>query len=190
MSKAPVPCGRGRHNFGKSEDGKPILAELNGPMTVLESCLKPAFKLWKKNPPLMRRVLDSIGGELLEKISQLKGEGAKIISYADPVGTEAILGPKFSAALAEDFLLPFLRQAEPLLDESVIMHLCPQTTHLLTTLGCATWRSFNLGRPMTYGEACLACREKLKFIGQICLNNNLTLLEDGIIQELVLNETE
>lgn len=182
-----IPCSRdGHYDFGSNEAGRPILAEVQGPMTVLESCLAPAFKLWRKNPMLMRRILDSIGGELLQKIADLKNEGVKIISYADPVGTEAILGPRFASALAEDFLLPFLRQAEPLLDGPVVMHLCPQTACLLTARGCAKWKPFILGRPMKYGEACVACLDNIKFIGQMCLQNGGVILEDGVMLEFCL----
>ncbi|MBQ9565778.1 MAG: hypothetical protein IJU98_09345 [Synergistaceae bacterium] len=186
MSRTPVPCGHGGHNFGKSEDGKPILAEVQGPMTVLESCLTPAFKLWRRTPSLMRRVLDSIGGELLQKMASLKETGVKIISYADPVGTEAILGPRFASALAEDFLAPFLKRAAEFSDESTIIHLCPQTAYLLAERGGAEWKPVFLGCPMTYGEACLACRGKAKFIGRTCLQNGGVLLEDGVMMELCL----
>ena len=98
MRKNFVPCGNGTHTFGKTEDGRDILAEVNGPMTILEGCLKSTFKLWRKNPPLMRRILASIGGELLQQISEFKAFGVKIISYADPVGSEVILGPKTAYA--------------------------------------------------------------------------------------------
>ena len=204
-----LPSGHGHGALGRTEDGGPAVPEVSGPMTVLESCLAPAFKLWRRNSPLMRRILGSIGGELLQDMLRLKKGGAQLISYADPVGTEAILGPHFAALLAEDFLLPFLGRMSALMDgppgeESLgglTVHLCPRTSHLLTALGCAEWRPFRLdrwegtggSRPMTYGEACLSCGGRVKFIGQMCLKNGGALLEDGVIQELVLThlrETE
>lgn len=186
MSKKFVPCGNGSHDFGKTEDGRNILAEVNGPMTILEGCLKSAFKLWRKNPPLMRRILASIGGELLQKIAEFKACGVKVISYADPVGSEAILGPKTARALAEDFLLPFLGSVGTILDDSVIMHVCPQTAYLLVDLGFAEWRPVKLNHTMTYGEACLASIGRAKFIGQMCLKNKGVILENGEIQELCI----
>ena len=192
MSQKFVPCGNGNHDFGKTEDGRNILAEVRGPMTILEGCLKSAFRLWRKNPPLMCRILGSIGGELLQKINALKACGVKIISYADPVGSEAILGPKTARALAEDFLLPFLESAEKILDDSLIMHLCPQTSYLLVNLGFAEWRPVKLNRSMSYGEACLASLGRAKFLGQMCLKNKGVILDNDEIQELCIkyNKTE
>ena len=182
-----VNCGNGSHDFGKTVDGRNILSEVRGPMTILEGCLKSTFKLWRKNPPLMCRILDSIGGELLLKIEAFKACGVKIISYADPVGSEAILGPKTARMLAEDFLLPFLDGAEKIIDDSFVMHLCPQTAYLLVNLGFAEWRPVKLNCSMSYGEACLASIGRAKFLGQMCLKNKGVILENGEIQELIIN---
>lgn len=190
MRKNFVPCGNGTHTFGKTKDGRNILAEVNGPMTILEGCLKSTFKLWRKNPPLMRRILASIGGELLQQISEFKAFGVKIISYADPVGSEAILGPKTARALAEDFLLSFLGTVETILDDAVIMHICPQTAYLLVDLGFAEWRPVKLNHTMTYGEACLASIGRAKFIGQMCLKNKSVILENDEILELCINKSK
>jgi uroporphyrinogen-III decarboxylase len=168
--------------------GEYVSVGVSGPMTILNGLMDitRVFREWRKNEPLMQEVLNRLGREIFKYVVELKAAGADILNFADPTGTPGILGPKYSGMLAECFLTSFLKKTEPLLDESSVMQICPRTSHLLTALGLAEWRSVELGRPMPYDEGCLACRGKVKFLGQSCIKNKKFFLQSGKIQELYL----
>jgi uroporphyrinogen-III decarboxylase len=146
------------------------------------------FRGWRRNEALINKILERLREELLKYAVELKKNGADVLSFADPAGTPAILGPKYSRMLAESFLLPFLSRIDSLSDDALIVHLCPRTSALLTTLGMAEWVTLTMGRPVTYTEGCLAARGKAKFLGRSCIKNKTLLLQDGAISELRLND--
>lgn len=111
------------------KQGYLTIIEICGPLNIL-NCLvefSAVVRAWRKHENLVVDIFRQIGTELKTYVEILKTAGADVISFADPMAAEKIIGPRYAAGFAELFLLPFMRDMEPLLD-SMIFHICPKTS--------------------------------------------------------------
>ncbi|MGB5822942.1 MAG: uroporphyrinogen decarboxylase family protein [Proteocatella sp.] len=131
--------------------GENVVFMITGPISILSSImdLTVVFKAWRKNPDLLSEVFGVISEMLLEFVKEISAAGADIISFADPAGNPDILGGKYTASLAEMFLLPFLTKAIEVCGDSTTICLCP--------LAAATLSKMNLIKLETSGNGQLAC---------------------------------
>lgn len=90
-----------------------IFYYLTGPISILNSLidLKYIFLSWRKQPEQMIILFDSLQNILLRYMNCLFQAGVSQISFADPIGNPEIFGLKYSQLLAEEFTVPFLKQA-------------------------------------------------------------------------------
>ncbi|MEL7621976.1 MAG: uroporphyrinogen decarboxylase family protein [Clostridiales bacterium] len=105
-----------------------VAYEISGPLSIL-SCLMDLtilFKQWRKDGELMQGVFALFQGMLSDYLKEICDAGADVISYADPAGNPAILGPRFSHWLNDWFLRAFLMQALTICcDRNKSLVLCP-----------------------------------------------------------------
>lgn len=109
--------------------GERVAYQVSGAISIL-SCmmdLSLVFKAWRKEPDSMVQVLQVIQKALIEYVDEICKAGADYIFFADPVGNPNILGPKYSALLAEQFTIPFLNKGLAICQKQAIITLCPQT---------------------------------------------------------------
>ncbi len=166
--------------------GEKVALEISGPFSIL-TCLidiSKFFITWRKQPQLVEEVFDFISCNLLSYYQAACEAGVDIISYADPVGSLAILGPQYSEITCNLFTVPFLQQAEVLVAGKCLIHLCPKTTLILTGLSRAEYQDFNIPENLTYAEAALHSIGKVSIIGQSCLKDTSHLLNSDKLRKI------
>lgn len=171
----------------KDQEEKVVL-EISGFFTILNSLIDitQIFKALRKDAAQVTAIFDLLAANLYRYIEEAKQAGVQIISYADPAGSVAIVGPKYTEMIAKAFTVPFLKKAADCADENCIIHLCPKTSLILLGLGLAERRVLRFDRRMPYYEACLQSMGKEKIIGQACLKDPRTVLKQGNIWALQL----
>ena len=156
------------------ERGERVALEICGPYTIL-SCLMDIsllFKAWRKNPQSVENLFAFINENLLQYFKAACEARVDIISYADPAGNLKILGPKYTEKTAYLFTVPFLQKARDITAGKALIHLCPQTTFILTGLDLAEFVNIAIPELTSYAEAALAVIGKADIIGQACLQEN------------------
>jgi uroporphyrinogen-III decarboxylase len=169
--------------------GEHVALEISGPLTILNWIvdLMVLFREWRKNVALMLAVLARLQEELFAFALAAGKSGVTLLSFADPLCSFSLLGPKRFAFLAEEFVLPFLRRLK---NENVapLVHVCPQTSRSLVQLGLASWKPLRLAGPCTYTQGCLEAQDRALFLGEACIKNDARRLPDGVIKELILRQ--
>lgn len=169
-------------------EGHKVAVEISGPLSILSGLLDLSLvvKTWRKDERLLGRAFEHLGRQIIRYALALKKSGAAVISYADPIATPKIIGPKYSKALADSFLTRFLNKLSTELQGSLV-HLCPGTAHLLVDCGLGRWRPIRLRPGMSYQQGCLELAGQVAFLGQACLKRLNYHLLGGNINEFKLN---
>lgn len=170
------------------EQGEHVVLEVSGPFTILNSLIDAGvvFRGLRRKPEIMRRIFEKLGGGILQFMEEAKRCQVDLISYADSSGGVNILGPKLAAQIAEEFTWGFLKRAEALTDDRLMILLCPKTALALTGIGKAVFEAVRLPGPVRYGEACIQMIGKTAFAGQMCMKNVNYILDDGVFQRVIL----
>lgn len=169
-------------------EGKQVGIEICGPMTTLNNLIETVklVKIWRKEPELIKVTVEKMRLELLKYIEKALDAGADFIAFEDPAGGLNILGPKYFEEMGINFSYLFVRDAIKLINGRCVMHLCPKTSSQLITLGFAKWEAYQLSEDMTYAQACLDLRGKIKVVGDRCIHKRNDILTDKKIQCLKL----
>ena len=164
-----------------NNQGERVEFEVSGFLTILSSLidLTVVFKAWRKDPEIIDQIFEFLSDNIYRFIVEAKNNGAAVVSYADPAGGVKITGPKYAEAIAVKHTLPLLRRINALADENFILHLCPKTSWILTSLNLAEKSILDLGNRISYEEATLKALGKGKIIGQACLKNASIMLNHG-----------
>lgn len=167
--------------------GDPVALEISGPLTILNWLMELAVVLreWRRDAALMAEVLARLQDELAGYALAAAKAGVSVLGYADPTGTLSILGPKRFAFVADRFVLPLLGRLQADIGGKAAVHVCPKIAHALVSEGRAHWQDLPLGRPMAYGQGCLAAGKSGLSLGEACLKNTGYILKNGIIKQLV-----
>ena len=170
-----------------STAGQSVALEISGPMTILNGLMELTAVLtqWRKDAGLMGAVLARLQEELVRYALAAANAGVSVLGYADPTATLSILGPKRFAFVADRFVLPMLGRLQAEAGAVAAVHVCPKLAHALVGQGRACWRDLPVGRPMTYGEGCLAAGKGGLALGEACLKNTGYFLKTGVIKQLV-----
>jgi len=86
----------------------------------------------------------------------------------------------------EMFTYPLLKTMDKIINEEIIIVLCPKTTFSLLGTDKAVWKDVSLGGPSNYEEGCIKAIGLAKFVGQTCMKNKDFQLKDGVIKTLEL----
>ncbi len=170
------------------EQGENVVLYISGPFTILNVLMEPryVFKTFKKKPEMMQRIFDKLQRQILLFIEEAQKSGVNMISYGDSSGSLNILGPKFSEDVVKMFTYPLLKKIEKNLSSETLVLLCPKTTYGLLGMEKAQLKDVDLGSPMKYGEGCLKAVGRVKFVGEMCINNKKFVLKNGIIKTVNL----
>ncbi len=170
------------------EQGENVVLNVSGPFTIMNVLIEPrvVFKTFRKNPELIREVFNKFQHEIIEFIEEAQKVGVNIISYADSSGGVNILGPKFAEQVVEMFTYPLLKTMDKIINEEIIIVLCPKTTFSLLGTDKAVWKDVSLGGPLNYEEGFIKAIGLAKFVGQTCMKNKDFQLKDGVIKTLEL----
>ena len=165
--------------------GEPVALEISGPMTILNWLMELAVVLreWRRDAALMGEVLARLHEELAGYALAAANTGVSVLGYADPTGALSILGPHRFGFVADRFVLPLLGRLQA--DAGAAVHVCPKIAHALVSQGRAHWQDLPLGRPIAYGEGCLAAGQSARPLGEACLKNTGYFLKNGVIKQLV-----
>lgn len=107
--------------------GEQVAFTLSGPVSIL-SCLIDIgafFRAWRKDRDLACTVLSHLGEQLTPFARHMAEAGAVAISYADPPCTPAIVGPRCSREIAEEFTFGFVETLCAEIPDEVNILLCP-----------------------------------------------------------------
>lgn len=165
------------------KQGEIVALKTAGPFTILNVLADSAVVLkWvRKEPDLMKQILDKIRAELLRYIQEACKVGVRIISYADPVGGIRIIGPRQTEWITEQFTIPFLKEAMEVLPKDALIHLCPKITSVLIGLEKAKWiKQKTHQNAISYGESCIHLAGISKLAGQTCINDRTWIVEDVV----------
>jgi len=178
----------GKVNLGDENIGPRAKEYICTTIEELLSLIEPrvVFKTFRKNPELIREVFNKFQHEIIEFIKEAQKVGVNIISYADSSGGVNILGPKFAEQVVEMFTYPLLKTMDKIINEEIIIVLCPKTTFSLLGTDKAVWKDVSLGGPSNYEEGCIKAIGLAKFVGQTCMKNKDFQLKDGVIKTLEL----
>ncbi len=170
------------------EQGEHVVLQVSGPLTVLNVLIDPrqVYKAMRKTPDLMKQIFWKVGEELVRFMETAKEYDVELFSYADSSGGVNILGPKMAEQVVNDFTYRFLKKVETVIDEHMMIHLCPKTVFALLGTQKAEFSNVKLSRAMRYDEACVEMIGKVKFAGQMCIKNVNYRLEDGMFKSVVL----
>ncbi|KHK03957.1 uroporphyrinogen decarboxylase family protein [Desulfovibrio sp. TomC] len=167
--------------------GQPVALEISGPLTILNWLMELAVVIreWRRDAVLMAEVLTRLQDDLAGYVLAAAKAGVSVLGYADPTGVLSILGPKRFAFMADRFVLPLLGRLQADVGGKAAVHVCPKIAHALVSEGRAQWQDLPLGRPMAYGQGCLAAGKSGLPLGEACLKNTGHFLKKGVIKQLV-----
>lgn len=168
------------------EKGENVALYVSGPFTIMSVLIDPkyVYKTFRKDPEMMQRIFDKFQNEILRYIEEAKKVGVNMISYGDSSGGLNILGPKFSEQVVDMFTYPLLKKIEKIVDDEVIVLLCPKTSLALLGTEKAEWKDIDLKEVMKYPDACVEVIGRAKFVGQMCIKNKNFELKNGVIKTI------
>ncbi len=147
---------------------------VSGPITIATSLMDSSlfYKAFRKDREKLITLLKVIEDSLVDYILEAAAVGANIISYADPVGTIDIVGPKMYEVLSGKITYSILKRIEGKLDNTIV-HLCGKTSTSLEAIGLINPNTIDLNEPAPYDEILRnLTKEKnsTSFIGHWCIN--------------------
>lgn len=92
--------------------------------------------------------------------------------------------------ITDVFTAPFLRKAEHILGQEMVMILCPKTACALEDTGSAVREEIALPEEMTYQKACIYAAGKARFPAQMCINGGGSVLKSKTLQVIRLCRNE
>ncbi|MEL7609287.1 MAG: uroporphyrinogen decarboxylase family protein [Bacillota bacterium] len=113
------------HALSKKYPDIPVIGSVTGPISTAASIVDPMqfLKELRKDPANAHRVVDYVTDHLIDYARLLIGNGATLITIADPTATGEILGPKMFEEYAVRYLNK-LADAVHAMGAPVIIHIC------------------------------------------------------------------
>lgn len=174
------------------EQGEEVVFQMSGPYTIWNTLieLKQVFKAARKTPEQVEALFQKLEEDLLGLLLEVKKNGVRMVSYADSAGGLSILGPRMLEWTTDVFTAPFLRKAEHILGQEMVMILCPKTACALEDTGSAVREEIALPEEMTYQKACIYAAGKARFPAQMCINGGGSVLKSKTLQVIRLCRNE
>ncbi|MGM0471929.1 MAG: uroporphyrinogen decarboxylase family protein [Bacillota bacterium] len=172
-----------------SQLGERVALKVEGPWTIISSLID-ATELYKAaifDKELINQIIEQVVAEIERYILAGLERGADIISYADPVGTKEIVGPKIYRELSGRATYQLLSNIEPELGAAVV-HLCGKTSTAFEELDFSKSQALNFA-DLTYGAAIceiLANYQQINFIGHRCIKQTPYQLQNNLVWQLEL----
>lgn len=153
------------------ERGEKVLFQLSGPLTILNNLYssEKLFRLLLKDGDRAMDLFRSLREDMIFLMKAAEDAGADVLSYADPMAAVNLVGPKIAEKIARDFTAGFLHEVNRRLKAETLFLLCPKTSFALIGTELAVWKEHPLEQKLTYDDAALALRGKVRFGGQCCV---------------------
>lgn len=174
-----------------SSEGETVVLSAEGPLTIISSLMDPLefYKGLNKSSQIVEQTLQVIEESIVKYILEGIKRGAKIISYADPVGSPDIVGPRVYRNVSGKTSYNILKKLETVAG-NVLIHLCGKTSTALDKLGLTRSESVEVKEEVTYGEALVNILDHSKgveFIGHRCIKQTPNELKRPVIWRISLN---
>lgn len=152
-----------------------VILNITGPFSVATSIMDSGlfYRAVRKNREKINKLLEIIESNIVEFILAGVKQGVDFISFADPVGTMDIVGPKIYKDISGQSTYNILKRVESRLGKTII-HICGKTSTSLEAIGL-----IEVERIKVEGQDYLDIiknikeeRKDIKFIGHWCLNLN------------------
>ena len=174
-----------------SRQRKNVALSVEGPFTIASSLIDPTvlFKGIRKNKGVIQEFMSIIEDSIVKYILKGIESGAKIISYADPVGSMDIVGPKVYKEISGPVSLNILKRVEKHLDGTIV-HVCGKTSTALEKLGLVEASPVTVEAHINYGEALstLLSNNNIKFLGHMCIKRSPFKMAKPVVWSIRLNE--
>lgn len=173
-----------------SNNGEQVILNVEGPFTIIASLIEPVtfYKALRKNKSMALVILKKIEDNVTEYIFEAIKRGARIISYADPMGTIDILGPNIFKEFSAISTLNIIKRSELFLNDSLI-HICGKLTSSLEGLGLCKNKAIYFNGEMTYGEAIdklLKTKSDVKLLGNSCIKMTPQSINNASLYQIEL----
>jgi uroporphyrinogen-III decarboxylase len=168
-------------------DNNYILLNISGPFAILNNMVdsKYILKAMRRQPELIKGILDKLQDNIISYITIAKAKGVSIISFADPIASVSILGPKLMEWYIDCFLLPFLKRVILISNKELKIVLCPKLIFALVNSEKAHLLDIKLDFPMSFQEALLSIDDNNILTTLSCLHNNK--VKYPLIKSLVID---
>ena len=168
-----------------SSKGETVVLNVIGPFTIITSLVDSRifYKAMRKNKEMVYDFLKIIEDNIVKYMEEGINRGAKIISYADPVGAKDIVGPKVYKDFSGKSSYNILKNMEDKLDDS-IMHICGKTSTALQNIGFIEAHPIKFEENVSYGYAIdyiLENRKDINIIGHNCIKKTPLKLKNSTL---------
>ncbi|MSU03000.1 uroporphyrinogen decarboxylase family protein [Tissierella pigra] len=152
-----------------------VILNITGPFSVATSVMDSQlfYRAVRKDREKINRLLEIIENSIVKLILEGVKQGVDFISFADPVGTMDIVGPKIYKDISGQSTYNILKRVESRLGKTII-HICGKTSTSLEAVGL-----IEIERIKAEGQDYLDIIKKIKgeqkdikFIGHWCLKLN------------------
>lgn len=173
-----------------NNEGEVVALNVCGPITIISLLidLKYFYKGIRKNKNQISDFMKLIEDNIVNYIIKGYENGAKIISYSDPVGDVNIVGPKVYEDIVSVTTLNIINRVSNKLDDCII-HLCGKTSTALYNIGAYDFNKIKYNNKITYGQAIcnLLDTKGVKIIGNNCMKKTPCKVKESIIYSINLS---
>lgn len=173
-----------------NNEGEVVALNVCGPITIISLLidLKYFYKGIRKNKNQISDFMKLIEDNIVNYIIKGYENGAKIISYSDPVGDVNIVGPKVYEDIVSVTTLNIINRVSNKLDDCII-HLCGKTSTALYNIGAYDFNKIKYNNKITYGQAIcnLLDTKGVKIIGNNCMKKTPCKVKESIIYSISLS---
>lgn len=173
-----------------NNEGEVVALNVCGPITIISLLidLKYFYKGIRKNKNQINDFMKLIEDNIVNYIIKGYENGAKIISYSDPVGDVNIVGPKVYEDIVSVTTLNIIKRVSNKLDDCII-HLCGKTSTALYNIGAYDFNKIKYNNKITYGQAIcnLLDTKGVKIIGNNCMKKTPCKVKESIIYSISLS---
>ncbi|GAA0865560.1 uroporphyrinogen decarboxylase family protein [Paraclostridium tenue] len=173
-----------------NNEGEVVALNVCGPITIISLLidLKYFYKGIRKNKNQINDFMKLIEDNIVNYIIKGYENGAKIISYSDPVGDVNIVGPKVYENIVSVTTLNIINRVSNKLDDCII-HLCGKTSTALYNIGAYDFNKIKYNNKITYGQAIcnLLDTKGVKIIGNNCMKKTPCKVKESIIYSINLS---
>lgn len=163
--------------------GEIVCINVVGPITIATSLMDSTlfYKLLRKEKEKMNKFMKLIEDTIKEYIDKALEKGVDIISFADPVGSIDIVGPKVYKEISGKITYNILKYLENKKEDKIV-HICGKASTSLEKIGLINLKSIEINNNITYGEALINLLKdynNIKFIGNWCIKRSFMKKNDN-----------
>lgn len=172
-----------------------VSLNVEGAFTIIASLIDSMifYKAVRKNREIVDNILEVVEDNIVNCALQGIKRGAKIISFADPVGTLDIVGPKIFKDISgpsECRVINRIIEQAKKEEYNFIIHICGKASVGLEKQGFITSEDMKFSDDIKYGEALIDILNNLngvKIIGHNCIKRTMLKMKDSTVWSISFN---